>query len=136
MSTRKSKLTRTEALKLGRLSHAERAKARRKIQNRRAAQRQRDRKKAKLLAQRRLASATVWCLPPEPEQRYEPTVGEAEEQLKASPRPEPAPQIPRRAVRAEPTSPRTVRGPNRGGESARSWQPAGERNPTRVPLDV
>ncbi len=44
------------------------------------------------------------------------------------------PAAPRRAFRVEPT--RRTHGPNRGGESARSWQPAGERNPTRVPLDV
>src|SRR5437879_3232104 len=115
MSTRKSKLTCTEALKLGRLSHAERAKARRKIQNRRAAQQQRDRKKAKLLAQRRLSSATVWCLPPEPEQRYDPTVAEAEEKPKSSPRPERVPAAPRRAVRAEQTSFHAAHGRDRGG---------------------
>src|SRR5437899_2848580 len=111
MSTRKSKLTRAEALKLVRLSHAERAKARRKIQNRRAAQQQRDRKKAKLLAQRRLSSATVWCLPPEPEQPYEPTLAEAEEQPKSSPRSERVPAAPRRAVTAEPEGHDRVHGP-------------------------
>ena|SRR3989442_677871 len=127
------KLGPREGLKFGRLSRAAQKVHRRKMQIRRAAQAQRDRKKAAKLKLRE--KAPTWRLPPEPEQRpYAPTVAEAEEQPKSSPRPEPAPPPPRRAVRAEPR--RGTRGPNRGGESARSWQPKGERNPTRVPVDV
>jgi len=40
----------------------------------------------------------------------------------------------RRAVRAEPDD--RVHGPNRGGESARSWQKPEERSATRLPVDV
>jgi len=128
------KLTPSEALKIGRLPMAERAKARRRVQNRKAAQRHRERVKQQAKLKLRLEAPT-WRLPPESEQRpYAPTVAAAEEQPKPSPRPEPPPPPPRRAVRAEPT--RGTHGPNRGGESARSWQPARERNPTKVPVDV
>jgi hypothetical protein len=82
----------------------------------------------------------VWADPlpaapqgPPPPPAHEP-VAEAEDQPKPSPRPEPAPPPPRRAVRVEPK--RGTHGPNRGGESARSWRSSGERNPTKVPFDV
>ncbi|SRR6266566_135410 len=131
---RTPKLTRAEALEIGRTPWELRKAWRRMLQKRRIAQRQRDKKKAALESQRRLASATTWRLPPEPEPRYEPTVAEAEEQPMSSPRPEPVPAVPRRAVRAESPSPRTVHGRNRCGESARSW---GEgKGGTRVPLDI
>jgi len=71
----------------------------------------------------------------EPASRTRPAhapVAEAEEQPKSSP--EPAPQPPRRAIRVEPK--RGTHGPNRGGESERSWERPEDRNPTKVPLDV
>src|SRR6266581_1719929 len=99
-----TKLTRAEALEIGRTPRELRKAWRRMLQKRRIAQRQRDKKKAALLAQRRLASVPTWPLPPEPkpQQRDDPTVAEAEEQPRSSPRPERAPPAPRRAVRAEP----------------------------------
>src|SRR3989442_7795381 len=107
-------------------TRAERAVIRRRRQARLAQRRYRERHREALRLQeeerRRGKEAPTWRLPPEPEQPFEPTVTEAEEQPKSSPEPAPAP---RRAVRAEPT--RRTHGPNRGGESARSW---GERNPT------
>ena len=140
MKSKKSKLTRTEALKIGRLSRAERAKARRKIQNRRAQQRVRDRRKAALLAARR-PKAPGWYPPPPPDPPA----------LAPTPAPDPWPEVEaeprsnapkrrrrkgpyvRQAVAAKP-EPGRVHGQNRGGESARSW---GERgSATRVPVDV
>jgi len=78
-----------------------------------------------------------WVLPPEPP-ADEPALEEEQRSTNAPTTPEPAttvePRSPRRAVRAEPTH--RTHGPNRGGESARSWQPKGERNPTGLPIDV
>jgi hypothetical protein len=144
--TRARKLTPKEALKLGRTTRMERKAWRRRQQIRRAAQRARDRKKAALLAKHR-QMAPGWTLPPPlPPARtpagmdygsrigFKPGEGIAtDEEPEPKPRSKPAPSH-HRAVRAEPT--RGTHGPNRAGESARSWRSSGERNPTRVPVDV
>lgn len=130
-----AKLTREEALQIGRTTREERKAWRRRLQKRRIAQRQRDKKKAAILAKR--VEGSVWTLPPDPSPASEAPAdadyssllpADPEESIqKGKPPRKPASYV-RRAVRAEPTS--GTRGPNRGGESARSWQPAGERNPT------
>src|SRR2546428_13493855 len=81
------KLTPSEALKIGRLPMAERAKARRRVQNRKAAQRHREREKEQA-KMKLLLKARVWRLPPESEHRYEPPVAEAEAQPQSSPSPD------------------------------------------------
>src|SRR2546425_231997 len=58
--TKKSKLSKSEALKIGRLPRAERAKARRRAQNRRAAQAHRDRLKAD---KQKRSTGQRWTLP-------------------------------------------------------------------------
>src|SRR5882672_8792110 len=139
-----AKLTPSEALKIGRTTREERRTWRRRLQKRRIAQRQRDKKKAALLAKAKGGLGPVWVRPEEPIPPATVPAGEdygsripsdAEVPMqKQEPRREPAPVAPRRAVRAEPK--RGTHGPNRGGESARSWKPEGERSSTKVPVDV
>src|SRR5439155_5459453 len=128
--TRARKLTPKEALKIGRTTREERREWRRRLQKRRIAQRQRDKKKAALLAKTKRGLGPVLLpeapLPPGPVPAGMdygsriPSDPEVPIRKHEPPQRQPAPAPPRRAVRAE--RKRGKHGPNRGGESAQAWE--------------